>query len=215
MKHRLAARFYRILLLIAPTHLRQSHGPEMLRLFVETLETENRRLGWWGYLYAWVAATMDVVAMARAERIERINRASRTARIGITYPSAIGLLVPTIVFDLRYAIRGLARSPGFTAIAVITLALGIGVNTAIFSVVNSVVIVPLAYEAPDRLVRIYGTLSSRNLNTVHVSAPDARDWNAQSTTLDEIAVIDWGSSDLTGIGELEVVRTANVSADQR
>ncbi len=143
----------------------------------------------------------------------RANRQRQTPGSQKRHMSAKRLFVSTILSDLKYAIRGLVRNPGFTTIAAITLALGIGVNTAIFSAVNSVVFLPLAYEAPDRLVRIYGTLSSRNLNTANFSALDARDLNAQSTTFDEIAVFDWGSVDLTGIGDPEVVRTANVSAN--
>ena len=209
MRSRLSGWIYRTLLYILPRHLRRSHGQEMERLFVENFVIETRRIGGWGYVYVWLAAIWDVAATARAERIANVRRpAPENAHM-----SAKRFFVSPILSDLTYAIRGLVRNPGFTTIAAITLALGIGMNTAIFSVVNSVVIVPLAYEAPDRLVRIYGTLSSRNPNTRNVSAPDARDWNAQSTTFDEIAVIDWGSVDLTGIGEPEVVRAANVSAN--
>ena len=81
--------------------------------------------------------------------------------------------------DLRYGLRQLRKSPGFTAVVVITLALGIGANTAIFSVVNAVLLRPLDYPHPDRIV----TLSSWWKKTGDrglVSAPDFRDWHDQS-----------------------------------
>ncbi len=92
----------------------------------------------------------------------------------------------TLLQDLRYGLRQLRRNPGFTAVAVITLALGIGANTAIFSVVNAVLLKPLAYHDPDRIV----TLSSawKNSNEYSpVSAPDFRDWHEQSTVFAAMA----------------------------
>ena len=84
--------------------------------------------------------------------------------------------------DLRYAMRMLAKSPGFTAVAVLTLALGIGANTAVFSVVNAVLLRPLAYPHPDRIV----TLSAASTKTGGyglVAAPDFHDWHDQSLSL--------------------------------
>ncbi len=206
MKHRLAGGIYRLLLYIVPSHLRRSHGQEMQRLFVETLDMEKRRLGWWAYPYVWSATIGDVVTAVGSERLRRIKNAP------VHRPSK-GLAASNVVFDIKYAIRGLVRNPGFTAMAVLTLALGIAANTAIFSVVNNVVFVPLAYDEPDGLVRIYGTFPSRKTNIFNVSAPDARDWDALSTTMAGIAVLDWGSADLTGRGDPEVVRIATVSAN--
>src|SRR4029078_74894 len=101
--------------------------------------------------------------------------------------SAIGNnTMETLLRDIRYGIRGLLKRPGFTAIAVITLALGIGANTAIFSVVNAVLLRPLPYVEADRLVMPWGTRTDAQDRT-NVSYPDFVDWQAQTKTLEYIA----------------------------
>jgi hypothetical protein len=88
--------------------------------------------------------------------------------------------------DLRYGARMLAKNPGFAAIAVLTLAIGIGANTAMFSVVNAVLLRPLEYRAPGRIVKI-ASLWRRSGNHGQVSAPDFRDWREQATAFDSMA----------------------------
>src|ERR1700682_5982461 len=88
--------------------------------------------------------------------------------------------------DFKYAIRSLKRSPGLTAAAVAVLALGIGANTAIFSVVNAVILQPLAYNAPDRIMSV-ATLWMRSGNRGQVSGPDFHDWHDQNTSFEALA----------------------------
>src|SRR5690349_5037489 len=82
----------------------------------------------------------------------------------------------TLLQDLKYGLRMLARNPGFTAIAVLTLALGIGANTAIFSVINTVLLRPLPYRDPDRLVMLWERDSAKGIDQELVSGPDFIDW---------------------------------------
>jgi predicted permease len=88
--------------------------------------------------------------------------------------------------DLRYGARMLAKNPGFTAIAILTLAIGIGANTAMFSVVNAVLLRPLEYQQPNRIVTI-ASLWKKSGNHGPVSAPDFREWRDQATAFDSMA----------------------------
>jgi putative ABC transport system permease protein len=85
--------------------------------------------------------------------------------------------------DLRYALRTLARSPGFTFVAIATLALGIGFNTAVFSVVDTAVFRPLPYAKPDELLKVIDTNPSRGIDRFSASPPNFMDWRVQNVTL--------------------------------
>ena len=95
----------------------------------------------------------------------------------------------TLVQDLRYAIRMLRRSPGFTAVAVLTLALGVGANTAVFSVVNTVLLRPLPYPESERLVQMWSTNPNANRWGTWMAYPRFVDWRRQSTSFEEMAAV--------------------------
>ena len=115
--------------------------------------------------------------------------------------------------DLRFAARSLARSPAFTAIAVLTLALGIGANTAIFSVVNAVLLRPLAYREPGRLISIRSALDARAAQGLPSSAPEYRDYRREVPALQDIAAVWPININLTGHGEPERIQAAVVSTN--
>jgi putative ABC transport system permease protein len=111
--------------------------------------------------------------------------------------------------DIRYAIRLLAKSPGFTAVVVLTLALGIGANTAIFSVVNAVLLRPLPFENPDRLVQIWHRppqASFPGITEFAVSPANFLDWRSESRTLEGMSAYGFGRYILTGTGRPESIR---------
>ena len=114
--------------------------------------------------------------------------------------------------DLRYGARMLLKQPGFTLIAVLTLALGIGANTAIFSIVNAVLLRPFPYHAPERLVILQERESAgRGFSP---SYPNFVDWRAQNTVFDSIAAVRQNESfNLTGAGEPERLQGRLVSAE--
>ncbi|MEW6208039.1 MAG: ABC transporter permease, partial [Acidobacteriota bacterium] len=96
----------------------------------------------------------------------------------------------TFLQDVRYGFRMLAKTPGFTAVAIITLALGIGANTAIFSVVNAVLLRPFPFHQPDRLFVIWERQSQMGLPYMFASPPNYADWREQNQVFEEIAAFD-------------------------
>jgi len=106
-----------------------------------------------------------------------------------------------LIQDLRFAVRMLAKSPGFTIVAVLTLALGIGANTAIFSIVNAVLLRPLPFKDSSHLVRLRET--HKNVGNVSVSYPDFLDWREQSHSFLAMSVINNVGFHLSGIAQPE------------
>ena len=93
------------------------------------------------------------------------------------------MLMETLVNDIRHGIRGMLTRPGFTLVAVITLALGIGANSAIFSVVNAVLLRPLPYHEPERLIRVWETNLTRGGELEMTSLSNLIDWKRESRSL--------------------------------
>ncbi|MEK6287002.1 MAG: ABC transporter permease [Acidobacteriota bacterium] len=116
-----------------------------------------------------------------------------------------------MIQDLRYGLRMLMKSPGFTFVAVLTLALGIGVNTAIFSIVDAVLLRPLPYPDSERLVFV--NERTPQAEKVFVAWPNYLDWRAQNHVFEHIGVYNRDSYNLTGDGEPERLLTGQVSAD--
>jgi predicted permease len=116
----------------------------------------------------------------------------------------------TLIQDARYAIRMLRKNPAFTLIAVLTLGLGIGANTAIFSVVNGVLLRPLPYPQPNQLVAL--AEKSMNFESSSISYPNFLDWRRSSSTFASMAAYRSDDFNITGSGEAERVRVGMVSA---
>ena len=100
--------------------------------------------------------------------------------------------------DLRFAFRQLTKNPGFTAVAILTVALGIGACTAVFSLVNALLIRPLPYHAPQELVLLWQKFSAQGLDQIPVSAPEYLDYEKQTTSFEHIAAFDYTDLNLTG-----------------
>src|ERR1044072_4642373 len=150
---------------------------EAMRFNREMRTEENRRRG----------MSQDE---ARRDAERRFGRLTRIKEMG--YEVRGGGLMETLWQDLRYGARMLRKQPGFTLVAVLTLSLGIGANTAIFSVVNAVLLRPLPFAEPERLVWLWDT--QPQLPTAPASLPDFLDWKAQNQSFEHLAAFQGGSA---------------------
>jgi putative ABC transport system permease protein len=122
----------------------------------------------------------------------------------------------TLLQDIRFGLRMLQKNPGFTAVAVLTLALGIGANTAIFSVVNAILLRPLPFQDSGRLMMIWHTPPQKSFPGVPrfaVSPANYLDWRSQNHVFDQMSAIGFRNLNLTGMGQPESVAGIAVSAD--
>ncbi|HEX9426425.1 MAG TPA: ABC transporter permease, partial [Candidatus Polarisedimenticolia bacterium] len=115
--------------------------------------------------------------------------------------------------DLRYSLRMLRARPGFTLVAVLTLAIGIGANTAIFSVVNAILLRPLPYKDPDHLVMLWHAYAAMNLPKATLSVPAYLAYRDQMSAFESVAAgVNW-SANLTGAGDPERIQGARVTGN--
>jgi putative ABC transport system permease protein len=115
--------------------------------------------------------------------------------------------------DLRYALRGLRKNPSFTIVAVLTLALGIGANTAIFSVLNAVLLRPLPYHAPEQLAMLWTEIPTQALRQGRSAYGDVEEWRRQSQTFADMAVTDPVRPTLTTLTGSEQIRVSRISSN--
>jgi putative ABC transport system permease protein len=146
----------------------------------------------------------------RVVRLEQGNGENAKEAVGdASWESSVA----TFALDLRFAVRMLQKSPGFTAVAVLTLALGIGANTAIFSVVNAVLLRPMPYKDADRLVSVWGQNKPKGYDLDLVSSLDFADWKAQSHSFENMGAATDAMYTLTGAGDPAAVVAYRFSAD--
>ena len=145
-----------------------------------------------------------------ALRAVRLERGSLELTKEVVRSGRWESFVETCWQDLRFGLRMLRKNPGFTAVAIITLTMGIGVNTALFTIVNSVVLNPLPYPQPSRLVSIYQRTAQ--FQTAGDTYPNFLDWEKENRSFDVLAAYSEHDFNLTGVGEPEKLRGQMVSA---
>ena len=201
-------RLYRLLLLLYPPAFRRRFGGEMLALFQQRLATQSGVQVWWHII-------RDAMRTIPASWFQALGR--RRDRGQSALLPSIGYrrreVFWSLLRDLRFAFRNLRRAPGFTALAMITLGLGVGANAAIFSVVNGVMLRPLPYPQPDRLFTVSLT-DPEVLVQGAMSQPDLRDIQSEIPKL-RAAGYSSSSLTLTGFGDSELPETSASSNSSR
>jgi predicted permease len=188
--------FYRLLLLAFPRRVRREFGEDMERLF-ESQRQAARDSGE-GAARFWVSAILDAVVHGAAERISIARECSQVVarRLRDWRPP-----MRAFVHDLKHAVRLLVRQPGVTIIAIVTLSLGIGANAAIFSAVDAILLRPLPYDEPDRLVMVWEKRPAEGVLDNLVAAADYLDWARMNTVFGSVAAFAQTTRDLTGSGD--------------
>jgi putative ABC transport system permease protein len=182
----LSERLFRALLRVFPAEFRGDFGDQMADDFRDEREDAERK-GRLSLARLWARTTADAVRRGPREHFEILQR------------------------DASYALRLLRRRPGLAASAVVTLAIGIGLNAAVFSLVNSVLWRDLAIPGGDRLVRLYEVTPPPEAVAGSVSADNFLDWQARAKMFDAMATIGWDRLTLVGSGDPEEVPAGRVS----
>ncbi|HZS45405.1 MAG TPA: ABC transporter permease [Blastocatellia bacterium] len=180
---------YRILLLAYPSEFRSLYGEEMTRTFGELYREEKRQSGLLGIIRLWSEAVFDCAVTAPGEHMEIFFQ------------------------DIRYAFRVMRNAPGFAIVAIVALALGIGATSAIFSVASALLLRPLPYLSPDRLVWVSGNNLPGGIKDEAASGPDYLDWANQTRTLEEMACFNRWQPTLNNQGEPERIPGGNVTVN--
>ena len=208
--HAPGERCYRLLLHLYPASFREQFGEEMVEFYRDRWRGENTRR-WRGALSIWLHALIDTAATAPLERADALARRLDARRKGTRSTTSTphtrdDEMLWSIRQDVRYALRGMRRQPAFTAVVLATLALGLGANVAIFSIVHGVLLRPLPYAAPEGIVQLthvapYGS----------VSEPEFMDYQRDARSLERLAAYTTRDANLTGGEEPERVQVARVS----
>jgi putative ABC transport system permease protein len=182
-----ATRVYRALLRLLPFDFRSDYGPEMETVFQEQHKEAGRRNGATGVLRLWWETIVGIFRTAPGEHLAMFRQ------------------------DAGFALRMMRKSPGFTLAAILTLGLGIGANSAIFSVVNAVLLKPLPYEHGDRLVTLQQQAPRAGMLNQPFSVAEISDYREQSRSLDGLVEYHNMNFILLGRSEPERVETGVVS----
>jgi predicted permease len=208
---------YRAILRLCPAHVREEYAAEMEAAFRQSLEIERARRGPFGRLFAYGRGFADALVFAVSSRfVERLDR--RAAVLTDPERRELEAALPQqrrrpIVAnqDARATVRLMRKQPIFTAAVLVMLALGIGATTAIFSVVYGVLLKPLPFPNPERIVQIYGAVPSRNIPQTSLTEANFWDLRDLNRTFDELGAMHSASFTLTGFDQPERVNGAIVS----
>ncbi|HUE90046.1 MAG TPA: ABC transporter permease [Vicinamibacterales bacterium] len=200
-QYRLSRALYRLLIRAYPLEFRCHFRSDLEADFIDLLSTRGRRAAWMLVVQDWLGSVSATRTYARQKR----RRLWAIAYRGDTRMSSIA-------FDLPQALRGLTKAPVFSLVTIATLALGIGANSAIFSLVNAVLLRPLGYERPERLMLVHETIPESNVPRFGVSPADYVDMLQYETSFSSMAAYRTRRFELSGGGASEQVTVAQATA---
>ena len=186
--------FFRLLIRIYPRHFRNRFENELIEFYRDDRRHARFQPRFLGGVVFWIRTIWDHTRTAVRIRSKRTNTPEPHTLI---VRKRVGI-VDVLWQDVKYAIRGMLRQPGFATVVIITLALGIGANVAIFSVVNGVVLRPLPYQNPEGLVFVWEQNYQRDVETNVVSPANYFSWQEQNEVFSEIGAISELSATITG-----------------
>jgi putative ABC transport system permease protein len=204
-RYRVSRMLYRLLLRAYPREFRHRFAGDLLADFAEMIDTRGRA-------HAWRRAASDLVHAVPLTATDALAEHDRVARITGPIDPAGESAMRSLIYDLRYAVRSLLRAPAFTGVTMLTLGLGIGVNSAIFSLVNDVLLRPLGYPKADRLMAIHEGILEAGATRFEVSPPDYLDLVAYQRSFSALGAYRTRLLELSGSGEPEQIAAAELTA---
>jgi len=196
-----ATRLLRLLLRTYPREFRERFGADLEADFEQLLRTR-------GHAAAWKYALSDLRRAVPMTHTDDQRARQRRYAVSLGGESHMG----TLTFDLRHSLRALLKSPVFTAVTVLTLALGIGANSAIFSLVNAVLLRPIGYQDPERLMMIHEAIPESKVLRFGVSPADYLDLDQMQGSFTDVGVYRTRVMELSGSGTPESITIAQLSA---
>jgi len=213
---RIAEALYRVLLRLYPRSFRERHGDEMVHLFLEKGRDAGEAQGPSGLSGHWTRAILDVVQNGVGARLDEARERRHMAGTPMARARRgddRGVGMDSLIKDIRYAVRTLIKNPGFAIVATVTIALGIGANTAIFSVVRTVLLQPLPYDEPEELVLLWGEMRTRDVMHFPMSPPDLAAYRDGADALDGLGAVFTFAVSLTGDGDPVQVTAGSVTTN--
>ncbi len=203
-----AALAYRLLLLAFPRSFRDRYGKEMVDTFLVLLDRQGQRRGLAGRVDAWVYGASDALARGAIQHLRRLGMGygrGRGRRVEPKESRGAGEMIGDILGDVRFAVRALTRRPLFSATIVLSLAVGIGANTSVFTLADGLLFTPLPYEEPEELVTLWSENPVLGWSNTDINPATAWDWRERSRSLEDLAVHYEDRLNMTGDGPPELV----------
>ncbi|UCG87843.1 MAG: ABC transporter permease [Gemmatimonadota bacterium] len=212
MRFAVFRRLYRVSLWLLPGEFRRRHGAELERVFEQHLSEGYARSGWVGVATVWVRCIAEVLADRLVGTMQRLGYSRTRSAPAKGTPRQIrapkagkGDNMKNLLHDLGVTFRTLSRTPGFASVAVLTLALGIGANTAIFTLLDTVILSPLPFPEADRLIAVSHRGAGPGREDMGQTAAWHFTYQDENRSFEDLGMYGLGPLPVTGAGEPEAV----------